>query len=376
MKIAVLAQFFLGDETAPVNGSLVQLYNLSKALSMKNVEVHYICATKGKKNTEIEIIEGFQVHWMLMKKGVFEWKRLMPLYQDHLNKIQPDALYVRGRNVLQYVAGKYAQKHDKIFVWGTNGDDSAEYWKNVKRLKQANKSLLKKVLLYPLKAWEDHYINKGMTMPDYIVNQNTIQKEQTSKLLKREGIVLSSYYLMPSKTHQVVKNQVLWMARWSKEKQPELFLDMVSMSENSDVQYVMAGGYNNNYNALIDKASNLGVKVPGKIDYDNVNHYFAKSLLFVNTSYREGVSNTFIEAMLQGVPVLSLNSNPNNWLTDYNIGFCADGDLKRLTTYMDKLLNDKEKLKQMAADAKSFATHQFSNDTIIESYLKLFKGHA
>ncbi|MBR9914824.1 MAG: glycosyltransferase family 4 protein [Algicola sp.] len=376
MKIAVLAQFFLGDETAPVNGSLVQLYNLSKALSMKDVELHYICATKRQKNIEIEIIEGIHVHWIIMKEGIFEWKRLMPLYQNQLKNIQPDALYVRGRNVLQYVAGTYARKHDKIFVWGTNGDDSAESWKNVKRLKQAPKSLLKKAVLYPLKAWEDHYINRGMRLPDYIVNQNTIQKEQTSKLLKREGLVLNSYYLASSETDEVVKNQVLWMARWSKEKQPELYLEMVSKSEHSDIEFVMAGGYSDHDNALVDRANNLGIKVPGKIDYGNVNHYFAKSLLFVNTSYREGVSNTFIEAMLQGVPVLSLNSNPNNWLTEYNIGFCADGDLKRLIAQMNRLLKNKEELKQMADDAKSFAKHQFSNDTIIDDYLKLFNGDA
>ena len=212
-------------------------------------------------------------------------------------------------------------------------------------------------------------------MPNYIVNQNTHQKEQTAKLLKKESVISNSYYFINDNEEIPIKNQVLWLARWSKEKQPELFIEMVSQLKQTNVDFVMAGGAHNSKTVeeLKEKAKIVNIKTPGKIVYKDVNEYFSKSLVFVNTSYREGVSNTFIEAMLNGVPVLSLNSNPNNWLSDFNIGYCANGNLEDLITTLDALLKDREQLKKMSEEAKRFAKQQFSNDDIIKSYLKLFK---
>jgi glycosyltransferase involved in cell wall biosynthesis len=377
MKLAILSQAYLFDETASINGSLVQLYNLAQGFSKKKVEVHYICTTSDKSKPVTEVINGIHLHWIQSENGLFEWKKSIKYFQMILRAISPNAIYVRGRNVLQYVAGRYAKKHNIVYVWGTNGDDSAEFYKNIKRLKESNKSVLKKIALYPLKAFEDFYINKGMKMPHYIVNQNTHQKAQTAKFLKQDSIILNSYYFINDNQAQTAKKQVLWLARWSKEKQPELFIQMVSQLKPSNVEFVMAGANNTKTMVqLAESAKKSHIKTPGKIAYKNVNGYFAKSLVFVNTSYREGVSNTFIEAMLNGVPVLSLNSNPNNWLTDYNIGYCANGNVADLTKALEDLLSNREQLKKMSEDAKLFAKQQFSNDAIIDSYLKLFQNNA
>lgn len=377
LKLAILAQAYLFDETASINGSLVQLYNLSQGFSKKNIEVHYICKTQDASKPETEIINGIHLHWVQSENGLLEWKKSLKYFQKTLETISPNAIYVRGRNVLQYVAGRYAKKHHIVYIWGTNGDDSAELYKNVKRLKASKKSILKKILLFPLKAYEDLYINKGMKMPNYIVNQNTHQKTQTAKYLKQDGIILNSYYFINDNQDQHIKNQVLWLARWSKEKQPKLFIEMVSQLKSTSVDFVMAGDSNSS-NGMVELAENArkkNIKTPGKIAYKNVNGYFAKSLVFVNTSYREGVSNTFIEAMLNGVPVLSLNSNPNNWLTDFNIGYCANGNVADLTKTLEDLLSNRETLKKMSNDAKLFAKQQFSNDEIIDSYIKLFSNN-
>ncbi|WP_299338542.1 glycosyltransferase family 4 protein [uncultured Psychroserpens sp.] len=378
MILAVLAQSYLFDDSASINGSLVQLYNLTQGLKGKNVEVHYLCLTIDKEKPKTETIDGVHMHWIQSKRGLFEWKRIMPLYKAILEEISPDALYVRGRNVMQYVAGKYAIKHKKVFVWGTNGDDSAEFYKNVKRLNTSKKPLFKKLLLYPLKAFEDVYINKGMKMPDHIVNQNTYQKDQTFKILKREGVILNSYYHIDNADQKKPRNQVLWLARWSKEKQPELFIELISKLKNKQVSFVLAGDTNDvsKRNSIVDSTRKYHIETPGKIAYNDVNTYFSEALVFVNTSYREGVSNTFIEAMLNGVPVLSLNSNPNNWLTDFNIGYCADGDLNELRAVLEDLLNDREKLKIMSEAAKNFAKQQFSNPQTLDSYINLFHKHA
>lgn len=378
MKLAILAQSYLFDETASINGTLVQLYNLSQGFKAKNVDVHYVCLTRDLSKPKYEILNGIHFYWIKARPDVLGWKKEMAEYKRVLCEIKPEAIYVRGRNVMLYVAGNYSYKYKVPFVWGTNGDDSAEFWKNSKRLKDTKKSLLKKIVLFPLKWYEDLFINKGMKWAQHVVSQNTHQKEQTLMLLNKTSRIINSYYFIEENQEKITKEQVLWLARWSKEKQPELFVDMVSRLDQPNVTFVMAGDPKNEttYKELANTASKLNIKIPGKISYKEVNSYFSKALIFVNTSYREGVSNTFIEAMLNGVPVLSLNSNPNNWLTDYNIGYCANGDLEKLTMQLNSLLKDRTTLETMSTNAKTFAKQQFSNDSIIESYIKLFQQNA
>ena len=70
-----------------------------------------------------------------------------------------------------------------------------------------------------------------------------------------------------------------------------------------------------------------------------INDYLCnKTKLLINVSVSEGISNTFIQAWMRGVPVVSLNSNPDHWFDKYEIGKCCDGDLLKLEQYTREIL--------------------------------------
>lgn len=379
MKLAILAQSYLFDEYASINGTLVQLHNLAQGFRKSWIEVYYICATKDKTKPVYEHKDGIHFYWLQHKNGLLGWKQLMPLYSEKLNTIKPDAVYVRGRNTMQYVAGVYANKANISYVWGTNGDDSAEQWKNLKRLKQSKKGIIKTLVLLPLKAFEDIYINKGMKMPTAIVNQSVQQKDAVKKLLNKEGVVLPSYFL-PVAHQTEKKDMILWLATLSIKKQPDKFIDIIKRANLKKWFAVLGGGTDNkSFRDYIDKElKGTDIDSLGKIDFKDSFKYYQEAKIYINTSLPEadGLPNAYIQSWLSGAIVLSLHHDPNSWMEKYNIGFCSYGDEEKLVSKLQELIDNSQLLSEMSSNAEQFAKQQFSNDKIIDSYIKLFENNA
>lgn len=377
MKLVILAQSYLYDATANINGTLVQQHNLAFGFKNHGIEVHYIATTKDRSKPNHEVLDGIHFYWIQAEKGLFEWKRTMKFYKRILECICPDAVYVRGRNVLQYVAGRYAKTHKIPYVWGTNGEDSAELWKNVKRLKGKQKSILKKTVLLPLKMFEDTYINKGMKLPTSVVNQSIHQQNETKRILGKDGIVLPSYFL-PIKHDKAKKNQILWFATLSKGKQPEIFIKLIDALELNNWEAILAGGTGvKSYQQHIETmASDLNIAMPGKIEFKDSFAYYQHAKIYVNTSKpnADGLPNAFIQSWLSGAVVCSLHHDPNYWMRDHQIGFCANGDIDIFVNQIQALINDDEKLLMMSKNAVKFGEKTFSSDDTIKHYVKLFKG--
>ncbi|MBC3845169.1 glycosyltransferase family 4 protein [Winogradskyella echinorum] len=379
MKLAILAQSYLFDEFTSINGTLVQLHNLAQGFSKSEIDVHYICSTKDKTKPAYEFKDGIHFYWLQHKNGLLGWKQLMPLYKEKLNTVKPDAVYVRGRNTMQYVAGAYANKANIPYVWGTNGDDSAEQWKNLKRLKYSKLGIIKTLVLLPLKAYEDMYINKGMKLPTSIVNQSIQQKNAVKKLLNKEGIVLPSYFL-PVVHQSEKKDMILWLATLSKQKQPDKFIDIINRSKLNQWYAVLGGGTNNqSYNNNIDnKLKGTKIKRLGIIEFKDSFKYYQEAKIYINTSLpdADGLPNAYLQSWLSGTIVLSLHHDPNKWMKKHNIGFCSYGDEEKLVSKLQELIASPETITQMSNNAKKFAEAEFSNDKIIQTYKKLFKGNA
>ena len=377
MKIAILAEAWLFDDSYHITGTEVQLHNLAGAFAERGVEVHYISTTGDKTKPGTEQTNGVTFHWLQTDNQVLGWKKNMLLYRKILEGIHPDALYVRGRNVFQYVAGRYAHKNNKIFVWGTNGDDGAEFRKNTRRLLASSKGPGKKILLLPLKILEDRYINIGMKMPSVIVNQSVQQQESTRTILHKEGIILPSYFL-PVDNQIKKENLILWLANLSHGKQPEVFIQMIRDLNMQSWKALLGGGTTDAIYAskIKNLISGLPIQLAGKITFRDSQSFYQKARLYVNTSKTgsDGLPNAYIQSWLSGTPVLSLHHDPNNWLNQKRIGFCANGNYDRLKQKLQQLINEPSQIIEMGRNAQQFAEGTFSNAAIIDKYFNLFKG--
>lgn len=337
--------------------------------------MHYITTTLDNSKIQTTQEKGITLHWVKTSKNPFSWIRHISKYKRLMEEIKPDAVYVRGRNVFQFVAGRYAKKNKKVYVWGTNGDNGAEFWKNTRKLLSSPRSVFKKAILIPLTIFEDSFINRGIRFSPLIINQNLKQQLATRNNLKTDSIILPNYFL-PVSNYRQKENKILWFATLAPFKQPEIFIDLINETDLHGWQAIIGGGTTDiKYERRIQ---NLVIGKPiellGKIPFDESFQHYHRSRLFVSTSKWEGLSNAFVQSWLSGTPVLSLNSNPNNWLNEKNIGFCAQGDFIRLKQKLQELINNPDEIERMAEAARDFAAKTFSSETIIDTYLSIFNG--
>ena len=86
------------------------------------------------------------------------------------------------------------------------------------------------------------------------------------------------------------------------------------------------------------------VEFVGYLNREEVQNFFIKAVLLLNTSHFEGFSNTFLEAWSFGVPVVSTkNVNPDGIISKYNLGKISES-YEDLLNCLNDILNlpDKE----------------------------------
>jgi len=379
MKVVFLADSFLLDRSTGVNGTQVQMYNLASIFARRGMEVHYISRTSSQ-GPDHETVDKIELHWIRRGQGLFSWLADLRLYRQLVDEIRPDVIYQRGRSSLTWLAAHWAARHGRKFVWGSNGEDSCDFWKVTGRLLRSGRPLLRKWALFLQALAQDLLIHRGVRGAEVIVNQTVYQKSRLLKNYGKTGVVLPSYFLPQDEQAAMKKERVvLWLANLSRNKQPEKFLDLAETClEMNDRSFVLGGGTADKeyLQELHNRAAQvLNCRMTGPIPFEETSTLFSQAVLFVNTSKQEaeGLPNTFIQAMLAGTPILSLNHDPNGWISQHDLGYCANGNMDDFLCQGMALIKDQEGLLQAGERCSRFAIQTFAADSTIDQYIELFR---
>lgn len=124
---------------------------------------------------------------------------------------------------------------------------------------------------------------------------------------------------------------VVWIANLKPWKRPEVFVRLAeNFSERKDTRFIMVGapaaasGWQASLLRSIESTPNLTFL--GQRTHAEVNELLTRAHIFVNTSTQEGFPNTFIQAWLRNVAVVSLSVDPDQVLSRQQAGIAAQSE--------------------------------------------------
>ncbi len=198
-----------------------------------------------------------------------------------------------------------------------------------------------------------------------------IPKVKKMYALQKEAVFLPNIEDIPSipppKSPTIT---VLWVGRMAKRKYPEHFIELAA--DFPQVQFQLLGKAEEEkrwqyLNQLASKYPNvemLGYKDKFKdIDFFD---YFNKAQILINTSTREGLPLTFIEAAARGCAILSA-SNPDSFASNYGY-WAKDRDFKK---GLQSLLEN-EDWRKKGELAHSYAYQHYRKEIAVRKHLEIY----
>ncbi len=228
--------------------------------------------------------------------------------------------------------------------------------------------------------------NQGMRLTSLFIAQG---KEQ-ALLLKSEfgydSTVIPSISSTLSDTATIKDNKknsfdnnnlVLWCGNSSINKRQEVFFEVAQMLP--EISFVMAMGRvdESRYQHAVDKARTIpNLLFLGSVPSLEMEQWFLRVSLYVNTSIFEGFPNTYLQSWQAGVPIISLNVDPDKVLSNNALGVVLNNQTTNiqcddyhalathLATTISTLLNDPKEMCAMGQRAQIYVAENHDQDKV------------
>jgi glycosyltransferase involved in cell wall biosynthesis len=280
----------------------------------------------------------------------------VPLYRA-LHSLRPHIIYQRVACGYTGICAWYARRSGARLIWHVAHDTDV-----MRERLDPGRNPVRRLL-------ETTCIEYAIRHADHIVTQTEHQARLLRQTYGREadGVVRN---FQPAPTEEIDKSgplTVLWVANFKRWKQPELFVALANeLRDLESVRFVMVGAsasgtgtvdWNAAVMAQIKRAKNLDYL--GPLPQAEINRLFARAHVFVNTSKWEGFPNTFIQAWMREVPVVSLSVDPDGVLAHGKMGIAAENP-GALASAVRALITDPARRGEYGERARRYALREHS----------------
>ena len=285
-----------GGQIQEVGGAEVQQYHIIRFLLQKGYRVSVVSLDYGQP-------EGYDSHGAIFYKSYKRYDGIPVLRFFHprmtstwqaLKRAGADIYYQRNAGVSTGLTAAFCRRYGKKFIYAGAHDTDFMPGKQL------------------IQFWRDRKIYEyGLKNADAVVVQNEAQQTLCKRNYGMDSLLIPSIY-RPLSIGQTEKDiDVLWVATVKEWKRPQLFLDLARILPNR--RFVMVGGppvptanSAQYFDGIRHSASLLpNVVFLGFLPFVKTETYFDRAKLFMNTSEKEGMPNTFLQSWARKIPTLS-----------------------------------------------------------------------
>lgn len=353
-----------------IGGAEVQIYILAMQMIQRNWSVSYITAPNQIPKKNETGIQFYSIHETgNIKKDEY-------LFVKELNKINPDYIYQRGRKLWTHYAAMYRHSENCKLIFATSMDIDCFKHKFLFRTPNSFREFYARIKKCKYNSKLDYLTLKAMESADLVLSQTETQKNLLKKL-NIESKIFSNVHTLPESSiskNKCSKPVVLWLARFQAWKQPEVFIKLAKVLKNLDCKFIMAGRLSNNkYKYQLEQAEKdlPNFEYIGSLPFNETNKLLEKVDLLINTSKKEeGFPNTYVQAWLRKVPVVTLNFDPDNIIQKNNLGATAI-NFNNLTVLIKRFVEDPSYRREIGENAYHYAVREHSTEKNGDKFVDL-----
>lgn len=166
----------------------------------------------------------------------------------------------------------------------------------------------------------------GIQLSDYVLCQNDYQFGLVKKMFPNKRMLkIHNPYVFPEqqKGNGRIRGYIAWVGNFRFQKNLKLLYEIAVLLKNE--KFEIAGVQiktDSETDEYLPKLRSLeNVTFRGHINRNDILDFLSNAKYILNTSYYEGFSNTFLESMSVGTPVLTTpNANPDKIISKNKVG--------------------------------------------------------
>jgi glycosyltransferase involved in cell wall biosynthesis len=210
----------------------------------------------------------------------------------------------------------------------------------------------------------------GVRLADAVVVQSDEQRslaEQAFPGLRRVVRIPSFAEPPPDGVDGNGPRAFLWFGRFVSYKQPMRYLDLAEALP--EARFIMIPVPDEatsrelaELRAAAQRLPNLELRDP--IPHEQLSRLVSSAVAIVNTSVLEGMPNAFLEAWSHGVPVLTLQFDPDEVVERHELGISAQGSWDRFVAGARELWEQRDEPGELSRRVRAYVEEVHSMDAV------------
>ena len=341
-----------------IGGESVQQTFLAREFARRGWQVSMVCGDFGQPDGEV--IDDITV-WKSYRPTAglpvvrFVYPRIYSIWRA-LSRADADIYYQSCAGTVTGVTAYFARSRGKKMIFRVAHDTDCMPGQQLIRFARD-----RKIYEYGLRA------------ADLICAQSDYQMQLLQDNYDLPSVKVDMVVETPRASDAAEKSiDVLWVNNVRDFKRPDVLCDIAERA--ADVNFVMIGGPVSGYESMYAEIERRARGIPnldfvGPVPYADVNDYFEKASLFLNTSDSEGFPNSFLQAWIRGVPVISF-FDPDATIERHRLGVSPQGVPDAIAA-IRSLLEDSAGLASRSASCRDFGQAHYSAAAVVDRYDRL-----